>query len=221
MSWGMIGAATITTVGGKLASKGSGGGGSDIKMPDFYEDPYYKKTQDALFPLGEDITKGNIPPYYAPIGEIGGETFEKMLGLGTRDLSKAVTELAARRGTRGGAVDSTLSRGIGDLGTKMRFQDLLRGVEGRKFLLGAGTSILSDVRTGALNFSKLKNMFELDKAGVEIKAQRLASEESQKKGGMWSDILESGIGAISNIFTPGMTTGGSAGGSTDDWSMTA
>ncbi len=139
-----------------------------VKLPEFEEDPDYRETQDFLKELGIDILGGDIPDYFAPIGETGGKEFEDFLQLGKGDISESILEGAAATGRGGGAVESMINEAIGEFSTKARYADRLRALEGRGKLLDVGTGITERVRGAGQTQQQQKNLFNLNIAGKEI-----------------------------------------------------
>lgn len=179
-----------------------GGGGSEVTIPAFQEDPYYKKTQDYLFPYGTNILEGNVNDYYKGIGETGGKAFEDMMGLINRDTMAGVNENLTRRGiSRSGLGVVATGKAMADAGTKMRWQDYTRALEGKKFLMGAGTDMLSGVRSGALSNQQMTNQYGLNRAQLQME------QEKQNQEGGWGDVLSSILGAAGTVG--GMLFGGS------------
>lgn len=176
----------------------------DINVPDFYTDPYYKKSQEELFPLGAGILKGEIPEYYEEIGEFGGEAFEGMLDLLQRDVSKGVTEDLARRKVRGARGSDIVSKAMGDISTKLRWEDYRKSIEGKKFLFSGGKAITEGVRSAGLSFGGQKNQFNLQKAGLEFDIEKQEEASKQAEDAMWSDIFSSVIGAAGTVAGMGM-----------------
>ena len=199
LAWGLIGAAGIGA-----ASKFIGGGKSQQRptynLPDFPEDPYYGKAQETLYPFGKDLLAGDIPEYYKPIGEIGGQLFEDVLGLGRRDIETAGIESAARLGQRGGNVPAGISRNVADFTRKARFDDYIRALKGRGFLLGAGADITAGVGGRALTAQGQKAGYEISKGNLALGYAGLASEvgigEAKAKG----EAIGSGISGLANIY---------------------
>lgn len=176
-----------------------GGGDSDyeaIQIPDFEEDKYFGQTQDILFPFGQNLLSGNIPEYYSPIGEIGGDIFENMLHSVETDVLTGANESLARMGVRGPRGADIAAKTLSSIIPKLRYEDLVRGLEGRQFLLGAGSDILSGVRSGSLDIMGMKNQYALQKAGLDIK-QSLGQAELENSGG---DLLSSLISTGANIY---------------------
>lgn len=177
------------------------GGGKDKRrgynLPDFAEDPYYKKSQEALFPFGRDLLAGDIPDYYKPIGEIGGELFEDVLGLGIKDIKTAGIETAARFGRRGGNVAPGIAGKVGEFTKRARFDDLMRALKGRGFLLGAGADMLSGVRGGALTFQGQKNIYEISKGNLALGYAGLEDKRDAAKG----EAIGSGISSLANLYS--------------------
>lgn len=173
------------------------------KYPDFLEDPNVLKTQEFLRPYGEDILRGDVPDYFKPIGDIGGREFEDILGLTKRDITRAGFEAGARTGTRGPRLAFGIEQAIGDVSKKARFEDLMRGIEGRKFLFGQGRGITEGVRGAGLEFGRQKNVFGLDIAKLQQQERQFQQQredaEKQANANRWAEILKSGIGAAGSV----------------------
>jgi len=115
MSWGMIGAATITTAGGIYAgSKNKGGEDAPaVNIPGFSEDPYTLKGMQALFPKGQEFLEGggvNIPGYRtSPFYDESQEALSRTgKGLLEGDVPDAYRSLV----TPGGDEFSNFMRGV-------------------------------------------------------------------------------------------------------------
>ena len=184
----------------------------NIALPDFFQDPLYQESQDVLFPLGKDILSGNIPDYYAPIGEYGGTELENLLALTNRDVTSAVNENMTRRNiSRSGVGTSAIAKAVADSSTQLRWSDYSRALEGRESLLNTGLETVSGVRSSALDLTGQKNQFELSRSNLELQQAitnaQLEAEEKANKNDMWSDILSSGIGAISSLYGASQISG--------------
>lgn len=162
--------------------------------PEIKIDPYVKKVQDILFPIGQDILSGKIPEYYKGIGEVGGSELERMLSLVGRDITKGVDESLARRNvSRGGIATSLTSKSIADASTKLRWSDFNRAMAGKQSLLGVGSELLTGVRSSATNISSMTNQFDLN-------AAQLAANKENAQNSTWTQILSSGIGSLGNLY---------------------
>lgn len=162
------------------------------EFPDFYTDPNFEKSQDFLFPYGKGILEGDISDYYKPIGEYGGQEFEDILGLVQRDVTRGVTEDMARRKVRSLRGTNIISRTMGDITKKMRWDDYMKAVGGRKYLFGQGRGIVEGTRAAGLAIGGQKNVFETKRFEAEQ-----AKETARNK--MWSDIISSIIGTSGTI----------------------
>ena len=62
MSWIAIsiGGSAILQTGASTGWKFGMGGKNEDDLPNFQEDPYVGKTQEALYPFGADILKGDV-----------------------------------------------------------------------------------------------------------------------------------------------------------------
>jgi len=179
-----------------------------VDMPNFYNDPYVGKTQDTLFPFYSSLLQGNINDYYAPIGEYGGPELDNILNLTQRDMTKSLNENLARRKLNGGLGLDLVAKNIGDVSANLRWSDFLRAMEGRKSLLGLGTSGLSDVRNSALNNQGSRNQFNLGIAGLETDIgkfniqSKMAQDAAEQQ--MWADIIGGVSGIVTDIAGYGM-----------------
>lgn len=176
-------------------------------LPDFWEDPFVGKTQDELYNFGSNLLSGNPNDYYKPIGEIGGSMFEDVLARVVRDTTKSTEEDAIRRGVgRGGPVSTAISKSVADVSSSMRWSDVLRALEGRKYLLNKGDSMLSGVRSAAFTNQAQKNSYELDKAKTQgyLDEQTFNQNASlgQEQGGGIAGIFDQ-IENLIPYFTPG------------------
>jgi len=181
-------------------------------IPSFYTDPKFTGAQDTLAPLGENILKGDIPDYYSGIGKSNSEEFQNMLAMINRDVKTGVTESNARMGVRGGRGGEAVAKAVGDVGTKMRYSDYLRSLEGKEFLFGQGRGITEGVRNAGLSFGGQQNQFNLNTAQMEMQQEQYQQQLKQQEDNAWMEMLSAGIGAAGNIVGMGML-GGFSGGS--------
>jgi hypothetical protein len=159
---------------GYAASKASTGEKSEanrFEVP-FYEDPYYQKSQDILFPFGSDLLKGgeSIPEYFRGIGEAGGPEFEAMLAKTTKDITTKVNEDLARRKVKGPLGAGLIAKQVSDTTAPLRYSDFLRSLEGKQTLMNTGLNTVSDVRNSALNWTQMKNNFNMGVAQTNYQA---------------------------------------------------
>lgn len=217
MAWVAIGAATIGAAGsiGAASIAGKGKKGNNyVPPPPFYEDPYYKDSQDFLSGFGKDILSGKLPAYYAPIGESGGAEFEKLLALSNRDISRSAEEAAAATGRgRGGSLPGVIAPAIAENETRMRYADFMRSLEGRAGLLNTGIGIEEGVRSGSLENQGQRNNYQLGAASQALNALKYSDErsdiDSQNKGAFFGNIFNS-VGDIAGAAS-GQGSGGSQG----------
>lgn len=172
------------------------------KPPDWYEDPYYKKTQDKLYGYGSELLEGKPNDYYKPIGEIGGSEFEAMLAMKNRDIESAVSEDAAKRGMgRSGATSNAIARAVGDSTTQLRWSDFLRAMAGRQTFLQTGNEMVSGVRAAGLQNQSMRNQFNLNAAGFladnTLKefgvSEQNRREEAAGKASFWGNLTNAGM----------------------------
>lgn len=191
---GLSGASMIMGAAGGKKGKGF----SMPKPPDWYEDPYYKKTQDQLLGYGTGLLEGKPNDYYKPIGEVGGSMFEDVVSKTTRDITGAIGEDAARRGMgRSGATSNAIARAVGDKTTELRWSDFLRAMQGRAGFLGMGNDMVSGVRSAGLTYQGQKNSFNLNAAGLmannAIAENNQKNMDSQAKGDFFGNLTEGGM----------------------------
>lgn len=194
---------------------GDGGGGnmgSGIEIPPFYEDAFYKPSQDYLFDFGKNTMEGKINDYYAPIGEFGGSQFQKFMDMVLRDTTKAVDEDAIRRGTpRGGTAGVATGKAVADASALYGYQDYARAMEGRGNLLKLGTGVTEGVRQAGLTNQEQHNNYNLNstKLALAKEAQDYkigsSSQQVQAEGqGSWLDsIFGQGAGLIDSLLGDG------------------
>ncbi len=170
-----------------------------INLPSYFESPDFRRSQDILSPVGEQLLTGDIPEFLSPISQAGSPEFEKMLALLTRDVKTGVTEDLARRGTRGARGADITGRAVGDVSTKLRYQDLLRSLKGREFLFGQGRGITEGVRGAGLTEGGQRNVFGLQSAQLQYQSDEDERRREQEEENAWMDLLSTGIGAAGNI----------------------
>jgi len=172
----------------------------NIDLPNWYEDKLYQSTQDILFPLGKNLLEGNIPDYYKGIGEYGGQELNDLLGLATRDTTRAVEESYAARGIgRSGLVGAAVAPAVADIGTKLRWEDYQRALQGKQWLFGEGRGITEGVRAGALDITGMRNQFNLGRSQLELGMAQSNAQAKAQKDAMWGQILSSVIGTAGMI----------------------
>ena len=238
MSWVSIGTTLISTAGsmysakqaGKASKDGGGGGPINVNIPDYKKDPYYLKTQQQLYPAGQEWLKGEVAgfdmpqyqqsPYYAGMqkqlagvssdllsGKVpewlretttpGGGAFEQYMGMVGRDVTRGVQEDIAKRGvTRGGIGTTAIAKTMADVGTKYRWEDLLRTQQNRLGLFGAGIETAGGVRTAGLTEAGQANIFGLESAKMQIGIRETGMEllKAVQSGALTEEELENQYG---------------------------
>lgn len=179
---------------------------SNVKIPDFTEPEYFKDVQDILFPLGSNILSGDIPEYYSPIGEIGGSLFEQVLQGGINDIQRSGFESAARLNQRGGGVSTGIAKNVADYSNTMRYNDYLRALQGRQYLLNTGLNTMSGVRSGALDYGNLLNNYNLSKAGLELKQAGYLDQYEANQASNIGSAIGGGLMLAANIASGGTLT---------------
>ena len=191
-----------------------------MNIPSYYKSPYYEDAQKTLMPYGQGLLQGNVPEFFAPIGEYGGPLLDEYTRRVERDVSRGVTEDLARRGIRGERGAGIIAGKVGDISSALSWQDYVRAMTGRENLMKTGLGVMGDVRSAGLNEASLRNEYGLNKARLELSDQQfqeqMAWQKEQQEQAMWDSLLSSGIGAIGNVVGMGMLGGfgmlGSAGG---------
>ena len=161
-----------------------------VNLPQYTQDPFYKPTQTALTETGLGMLRGEVPEYFAPIGAIGGQTFENMMRGVTTDIQRTVTEDLARRGIRGGGGAEAIGTAISRVTPQLRFQEMLRGIEGRKGLLGLGAEITGGARTAALQAGAGRRAFELGTAELGISREQFQQSLALNKEQFTANLEE-------------------------------
>ena len=201
---------TAALIGGGMAA-GKGlvgklfGDGDDEQqsydLPDFQTDKYATGAQETLYPFGQNLLEGDIPDYYKPIGEIGGDLFEDVLGMGRRDIEKSGYESAARLGQRGGNVATGIAGKVGDYTKEARLNDYYRALEGRQYMLGKGSDILSGVRSAGLTNQSQLNQYEVNKGNLALGYAGLNAEVRQAEGQALGEGIGGGIESLANMYS--------------------
>ena len=211
---GAIGGAIIGGFGGSgLFSGGDDDGPAfNFNKPEFDINPDFPELQDELKGRSRDILSGDLPDFYKPIAEFGGDFFAGLLkdieGDIRGETTTAVNEDLSRRGvTRGGVGTAAIAMGtaekVGDISRELRVGDYERALGARGDLFGIGMSGLQDVRTKALEETGVRNQFELGASELELdalksNAQILANEQSQEVSVFES--INKGLGVLAGSF---------------------
>ncbi len=190
-----------------MSAKAAFGGGDDesnlegFELPEFFEDPEFKKTQEFLADFGINILKGDIPEFFKSIGETGGKEFEDVLSMTKRDIQESALETAAITGRgRGGSVPSQVAKAVGDASTQARYADFLRAMEGKGFLFEQGRVITEGARGAGLENQRQRNVFNLDTAGLDLKSRGLLDEQDAAVGAAKGEGVAN---LISTVFGSG------------------
>lgn len=169
------------------------GMGKKPDLPSYYTDPFYTSSQEYLDKFGTDMMGGNIPDYYKAIGESGSPEFENILRMAVRNTQRAGTEDAARRGVRGGAATSAISKSVADLTGGLRYQDYMNAISGKKFLLGTGVGVKEGVRNAAAGTMGARNTFNQNQ--YQYQYADYANDQQAL-----SDLIGGVVGMGTNIY---------------------
>jgi len=177
----------------------------------FYTDENFNNVQNTLMQLGQNIISGDIPEYYRPIGEIGGETLDNLINQVGADISKSVSEDVARRGmSRSGIAPAVTARQIADATTKIRYSDLQRALQGRGNLFQLGIGTVDNVGNRGLNYAGQKNTYNVNKANLEEMARQfdLARHDRRRSANKAKDReLWSALGSLGSSLLFGSNVG--------------
>ena len=174
---------------------------SGVNLPAYYEDPYYTQSQGQLFPFYSDLLAGKPNSYYAPIGEWGGKELEDLIGLSTRDITNSVSsDLAGKNMSRSGLAAEAIGSKVGDLSTKLRWDDYTRALTGRMNLLNIGSTGMGNVRSAAITNQANKNSYNLGSGQLQLGIQQNEQKQSDSEAAMWGEILGSGVSAGTNLY---------------------
>ena len=190
-----------------------GGGGdsavSQVQIPSFFQDKYYKKTQERLYGVGNDFLAGKGPSsFYDSLVTSGGADLENLINMMNRDVTNSAESDAIRRNaSRGGSVTSAVSKAVGDVSTKLRWEDYLRSQEGKKLFLGAGLDTISGVRSAGLTNQAQRNQFNLSQTGLQFQQAQAADSNT----GLFGQLLQAGLSTAGTAA--GAYFGGPAGAS--------
>lgn len=198
--------AALGLVGGLFG--GDDDGGDPIARPSYYSDPSYVETQKALKDLGLGLLDGKIPDYYKSIGETGGQEFEDMLGLTTRDITKSAAEASAAGGrARGGSLPAITAGAVADAAVKARYEDYNRSLAGKQDLLNLGVNTTTGVRSAGQVEGQLRNKFNWQDYDAQVQERAYQdmkeAQEDAALGEMIGTIASIGLGAA----TGGMSFG--------------
>lgn len=215
-------ASTAASVYGSLKGAGdvenvnpSSIGNVSARNNDFFTDKDYLEGQKLLTDTGKGLLKGKPNDYYKPIGEIGSTQFNDLLRMVNRDITTGVNENLAKRGvTRGGIGAAAIGRATGDASTKLRYDDMLRAIKGREFLLGTGLDTIQSTRNAGLTYGGQKNEYNLNKEKLALMREKIAAEQDASNAGMLGNLFGSVGGFAGNLlgYSAANKAGSSSGG---------
>jgi len=137
-------------------------------IPEFQRPERFDSVQGQLEKIGTDILGGQPGEYFGAIGETGGKLFEDMIKGISTDVSRSVEEAKVASGrARGGSLGELTAEKVGEMSSKLRWDDMARAITGRQFLLGTGTNILSGVRGAEAGMAGMESSYGLNKAQLE------------------------------------------------------
>ncbi len=165
-------------------------------VPNWWEDPNYKASQDVLAPFGKNLLEGKLPDFYSSLGKTGTPEFTDMLKLISRDTASAINENMVRRNiSRGGVGASLLATTMADTSTKLRWEDLLKANTEKQNLMTTGTNVLSGVRGASLDMTGQQNQFDFNQMTALNDIMKYNAPANAAKDTMWANILSSAIGS--------------------------
>lgn len=141
--------------------------------PAYQYDPTATGSMQELLTRGKAILGGDIPSYYAPIGE----TMPAMAESATQRAINTIRQMASKMGALGSSV--TLSK-IGDIAKQIQESDYFRALTGRQWLGGWGTQMTGTAGTMGLTRETAKAGHEMTGYGTyETGKYRAADLERQ------------------------------------------
>lgn len=140
--------------------------------PEYYTDPNFSGTQDFLRKYSEGILQGNIPDYYKGIGETMDPSLMKdyVYGLGSDVQGKELAQQALSGRARTGMSNNAIAQ-VGGLSANARFEDYLRSIQGKQWLMNAGMGGEQDVRNYAQSNMGANNAFNQWKYGADLQRE--------------------------------------------------
>jgi len=171
MSWGVV-AVTAAVVGTAGAVYGSGAFASppgSVDLPEYYEDPDYRESQDKLKETGFNMLDGEFNDFYSSLGQTGSKQFEDMLGLAKGDVMQSTSEALAKSGrARGGQLPASTAKAVSDMSIKARFDDYTRAQNEKGQLLTNGLNVVSGVRSAGQAEGGNKNRFAMKQYDAQV-----------------------------------------------------
>ncbi len=178
------------------------------RVPEWWEDPYYKSSQEKLSSFGGGLLEGKLPDFYSSLGKTKSPEFNDMLRLINRDTAAAINENMVRRNiSRGGVGANLLATTMADTNTKMRWQDLLNANQEKMGLMNTGVNTLSGVRGAALDMTGQKNQFNINQANMNLMIDQYNAKAKAAKEMMWANIISSVIGGATSGYMAGKGLG--------------
>lgn len=212
-TWGLIGAAGITTAGGLISSFGSKKQ-SLPELPPFQKDPLVENSENSIFNFGSDVLKGILPSSYQNLLQFDSPQFEGVLKNSNRDVESAGLETAARAGNaRSGAAQAGISRAVSDNTTNLRYNDYMNTLANQKALLGTGLDAEQIGGNMALQNQGQQNSYTLGGYGAMLGAIPKMTQLAQEGQAGTGSALGQGLGSLlSSVPYIASAFGGSKGG---------
>lgn len=198
--------------------KGKKKKGKTIPLPVWEESPYYASSMADMASLYSQLISGDLPDFYSSLGQSNSPEYQAMMGVVNKNTQKAVEENLVRRGiSRGGIGGSSIAQAMADVGAQYGYQDYLQSQSEKAGLLSLGTNLMNTVNSSAINWTQMKNAFNLDTTklalGMDSQAFAQAAANSQAN----SQGVGSMIGAIGSLI--GLFGGSGSSGSNSSGSL--
>jgi hypothetical protein len=204
------------TIGGKLLGLGEDNNSQvdGVNYAEYFNDPIFTDSQDFLSKYSKDLLTNGPNDYYKPIGEYGSDEFLKYIDVASNPILKGTSEALARSGRgRGGLLSDITAQATGEYNQNLVFQDYLRAMQGRQWLMGTGLNTQANVRDAGFANQGTRNQYNANKAEFDLSKamygdqyDRQQSQDFGKMMGTIAPIASAGLG-----FMVGGPAGASAG----------
>lgn len=187
---------------------------ASVPAPSFYQDPYYQKAQDLLFPIAQGLSSGGfLNPdnqsvgFLNPLVSLNPEATQAAVGLAQRNVDQQqqqayrqiINELAANNqlessvtGNRLADLQRDYGRNITDINTNAYLNDVNRVYTNLSDLFKTGLGLGSNISSQALSNQGQRNQFNLNNFQNQVTSEMLSKPVAQQGGILGA--LEGGLG---------------------------
>ena len=195
-----VGAAGVG-LGGML---GMFGGPKKIQYhaPSYYNDPNVSASENSLMPFASSLMSGQgLPSAYSGLITPNSPEFQAMLSRTTGNVLGATQSAMASQGIGNSGVALSAEAGaIGDVTSKLTWQDFLNSQANQMDLLKTGASIMGNVGNMALSNQGAVNQFNLDNAAADVGVQATNINNANQAQANWGSLMGSGLSSMSNMY---------------------